>query len=693
MAQRYNYFAPDVNPGKTGNLDQLKQEIITDADNTISQRDKSNEDMRFINVAGGQWEGFLEDQLNDTRVKLELDLVSNPLWRFVGEWTTQRIGVEFKPNDSKTTENDSDLLNGIYRANYRENSGKMATDNAVLEAATCGVAAFKLATMFENDEDETNENMSIEWRPIYNAYNSIFWDVSAQRIDKRDANRCVELSQFTREGFETAFPGKDPSSAYTPPQRGFEHSSLAVQKYFHVATRYDVVKEKEVMFVYNDLINGQKESYTEDDHDLVKDELTKNKFKEFVRERKISRRTIHKTVFSGEDILKKQRRVPGKWIPIVPVYGYRVYVDGQEWYWGLVRKKKDSQRVYNMQVSQVAETAGTGGQEIPIFDPKQMEGDGVMDAWSDRNNKSFLFAHALRNDDGTIAHMGPIGYAKTPSMEAHAAALLELMPKYITEATGEIPQEVYSSDMSGKAISQLTKRANLNTQTVNDNISSAIAHSGRVFQGMAAEIYTSRRIVRTVNRDDKDGETLLQRMTLDEETGRLVMANDLRGKRFQTFADVGPQYATLNEQATEEIKGTIELIKDVPGGEQYIPILMALLFKNFNASGVEELKKFNRKIMLQLQIAEPESDDERKFLADLQAGPKEPDPQEKFLEAEAERALAEGRSLDASSVQKTADAQKKAAETEKIQSEVGTARAKIINDRFAAIQSSAAKGL
>ena len=192
---------PDENPGKSGDLEKLKADIVTDANATTSQRDKSNEDLRFVHVQGGMWEDFLDDQFTENRVKLELDLISKPLWSFIGEWTIQRIGVEFKPNDTVTTRNDSDLLNGIYRSDFRQNSGKMAIDNAVIEAATCGYSCFKIATMFVDDEDPENEDMSIEWRPIYNAYNTVFWDVASQRVDKKDARHCTELAQYTRESF------------------------------------------------------------------------------------------------------------------------------------------------------------------------------------------------------------------------------------------------------------------------------------------------------------------------------------------------------------------------------------------------------------------------------------------------------------------------------------------------------------
>ena len=675
-------------------LDKMKMDIIVDAQATESQRDKANEDMRFVYVAGGMWEGFLESEVDATRVKLELDLVSNPLWRFIGEWTTQRMGVEFKGTDNATSKDDSDLLNGIYRADFRRNSGKMAVDNAVIESATCGYACFKLATRFEDDGDGTNENQTIEWRPIHNAYNHVFWDHSSQRIDKKDARHCTELSNFTRESFEQEFPGKQPSSAYQAESRVDYNVNTRKEKFFSVATRYDVVRKHETVFVYNDLVTGKPEVFSQEDHELIKDELKANQFKKFVRERKVLKQSVTKTVFSGDDILETTRRIPGEWIPIIPVYAYRVYVDGQEWYWGLVRKKKDAQRVFNMQISKVLETAGTKGQRTPIFDPEQMVGDDMAVAWQDPAKKAWLPARALRNKDGSVAHIGPIGYLDPSPVDPNSAVLLDLMPKYISEVSGEMPQEVFTSEMSGKAIEKITKLINLSTEPVNDNRNAAIAHSGEVYQAMAAEIYTTRRMVQTVSRDGADGQSQLQRMVIDDETGKMVMSNDLRGKRFKAYADVGPQYDTMSEQAVEDIKGTLKLIMGEEAAKVYVPILMSLLFKNMSSVGLGELHAFNRKLMLTQGFAEPESDEERKFMEDAKARAENAkDPQAELIAAAAKQQLAEARSLDASSVQKVADAHLKGAQTQKTASEIGTARAKIMGEQLKVIRDQAAQGL
>ena len=223
--------APEVFDSKDDKLAKFKLDISKDADSGLQTRLNANSDMRFVNVDGGMWEDFLTEEFTDengrdNRVRLEMNLAVNYLRRFIGEWNQNRVGVEYKSNDKDTSKEDSELLNGIYRSDFRQFSGKVATDNAVDECATCGYGAMKLATAFEDPENPENDDMHVEWRPIYNAYNTVIWDQSSLRIDKRDARWVTVLAQFTRSSFKDQYPDNDAVSAYVPESVSFINTTI-----------------------------------------------------------------------------------------------------------------------------------------------------------------------------------------------------------------------------------------------------------------------------------------------------------------------------------------------------------------------------------------------------------------------------------------------------------------------------------
>ena len=644
-------------------LDRYKQDIQKDADVVLEQRDKANEDMRFVNVVGGMWEGFLEDQFND-RTKLEFDIISNYIQRYIGQWNQSRVGVEYKANDRETSDEDADLINGIYRADFREFSGKMSIDNAVDEQATCGYGAFKLATKFVDEEDPENDHQRIEWRPVHNAYNSIYWDKAAKRIDKRDAVHCTELISFTPESFSKKYPDKDPVSAYHPNSRRFYNvdSADAQSSLVYVAKRYEIKREEVNVFVYSNLLDGKVEVYSEEDHKLIEEELETNEFKNFLRKRKILKQSVYMTVFSGADILEKPRRVAGKYIPIIPVYGYHAYIDGCEWYRGLVRKLMDAARLYNMQISQLAEDSASTGQEIPIFDPSQMEG-GISELWADRNTKPYLLARALRDNDGNIVAHGPTSYLKPSALDANSQSLLQIVPSFVAATTGGAPQDTIDPNASGKAINALQKREDLNTQAMFDNIANAIEWSGSVYESMAQEVYSEKRSVNTISKDGTESTKELLKNVLDEKTGRLTETNNLEGKKFRVYSDVGPQYDTLRQQTVDDLKSMLEVLRSQEGGQQYTDAIIATILENVTGVGLGPLKDIVRRNMLMQGIVKPETEQEQEMVAASQQP--QGDPQAELVAAAAQQAIAEARERESKVLDNTASAQLKQVKAQK----------------------------
>jgi hypothetical protein len=651
---------------KDEQLDRFKQDLVLDADVTLEEQIKANSDMRFVHVDGGMWEGHLEDIYGD-RAKFEFDLASQYLDRFIGEWNENRVSVEFKPKDHKTSDDDSELMNGIYRADYSEYFGETAVDNAVDEAACCGYGAFILRTCYEDESDEENDLQRISWGDIHSAYSHVYWDSSARCIDKRDARWCTVLEPYTDRGFRDIWPDKDPVSAYAPEDSRHLDTALTSVDTVFIATRYDVVKKFEDLFIYNDLENGDQVRVYADAHEKIKDEMAANEFMKFVRKRRILRQTVQKTVFSGSSILEKSRRIAGKWIPVIPVYGHRVYVDGIERYRGLIRKIKDPSRLFNMQVSQLAENAAGNGQEIPIFAPEQMDNQYIKNIWANKNNEPYLLAVPLYDEDGKILHAGPTGYQKPAGIDQTTAALMQVVMTFLHEHTGGAPQETINPDMSGKAIQALMKRENMNTQNIQDNIRNAIRWSGEVYLEMARDVYDSERMLNIIGRDGSEKSVQLFETVLDEESGKIQQINRLDGKRFKTIADTGPAYETLREQTVEDLKGTLEALNGLGKGEQYADAIIAIILENISGVGLGPLKDLNRKLMLTQGLVKPETDEEKQMLAEMQK-PKD-DPEADLARAAARQQDAEAQSLLASSEQKRADAAKKAAETEEIKVE------------------------
>jgi hypothetical protein len=630
-------------------LQQFKLDFETDYKVTEEPRDKANEEYRFFTVPGGQWESFLESHY-ENRSKLELDQTADYVYRTYGQWTQNRVGVRFSPDDGDTTDDDAELLNGLYRRDFRRNNGVVALDNAVLEVFGSGTGAFHISTEYDDKEGFDDELMNVSFKPVHNAYSMIAWDSTAKRIDKADAKRCTLIKEYTRDAFEAEYPGVDITNAMAPNDR--RQFNWNTGNSVFVGVRYEIKKEKTVAYVLIHPLTGQIEKAFSKDGDVER-EARKMGY-EISRRKKVEKQYVVKSVFTGDTFIEKETRIPGKYIPIIQLYGYRAYIDGVEFYHGLVRKRMDAQRLFNMEVSLLAEQAASSNKRLPLFDPSQMK--GLEHLWStDLSKKSYMLARPITDKQGNIIHSGPIGYLEPSTIDESTKNLIELTASFIQGGTGGAPQDTIDPDASGKAINAVLKRVDLNVQPVLENIATGLKWAGEVYRAIASDIYAEQRKIKTIGEDGSEKTVTLMEQSMSQETGDPITINDVSKGRFEVVPDTGPGYETKREETVETLK---DIYVSIEPDNPYKAAVLGLLIENLDGPGIQDLKDYVRKDLIVKGIKKPETDEEKAMLEGMQ---NQEDPQAQLIAAAAEQQTAEAQSLRAKSVKDIADAELKRA--------------------------------
>ena len=196
-----------------------------------------------------------------------------------------------------------------------------------------------------------------------------------------------------------------------------------------------------------------------------------------------------------------------------------------------------------------------------------------------------------------------------------------------------------------------------------DNIANAIEWSGSVYESMAQEVYSEKRSVNTISKDGTESTKELLKNVLDEKTGRLTETNNLEGKKFRVYSDVGPQYDTLRQQTVDDLKGMLEVLRSQEGGQQYTDAIIATILENVTGVGLGPLKDIVRRNMLMQGIVKPETDQEKEMVAASQQP--QGDPQAELVAAAAQQAIAEARERESKVLDNTASAQLKQVKAQK----------------------------
>ncbi len=651
-------------------LDKYLADLNADASFVKEQSKEADRDTAFISQPEGQWDDYLVKThgKKSQRVKLTLDLVSASVQEFVGEWGENSVNVDYKPSDAATTAGDAGVLQGLYRANFRDYGGDEAISNAVQEVAICGQGAWRLVAQYEDETDIANKDQVITFKPVYNPYQMLFWDRSATSITKEDARHVTLIDRYSRTGFDAAFPGKAASSVGT--DNFIEDRSIyAYDDVIYVGTRYEVIRDHEKVLVYSNLTENKVETFTEEQMKDHGAKIKKNKRMVFQSEKMVVRQKVMKTVFSGQDILIASTRIAGKYIPIIPAWGYRVFHAGQERSWGLVRKLIDSARLFNTLASKMAEVAGSSGVGTPMVHPDQVKNDDVKASLQSPQNVAYQIIGALEDKDGKIVQAGPVGYTQPLTLDGATGGLIEMVTQFIQNQTGGMPQEAMDPNASGKAIRAVMKRVKMMHQPMNQNIARAIRWSGVVYAAMASDIYSTARTIDVIKADGQRTQEMLYKQVIVEENGqqRTEQTNVITGRRFKAFADVGPQHETLQEETIEQLKGALGLLSEFgEAGGKYATVLLSTLMANINGVGLEVIRDFARKDMLVQEIIKPETDEDKQILAEAKQKQQaaQEGPQQQVMEAIVDNQKSEAMSLRAGTAVKMAQVEKTVADTQ-----------------------------
>lgn len=640
-------------------LANLHAEALAEFDNIQTalrdERLQCLQDRRFYSLAGSQWEGPLWDQYAN-KPKFEVNKVHLAVIRIINEYRNNRITVDFTSKDGEERDDLADTCDGLYRADEQDSVADEAYDNAFEEAVGGGFGAWRLRTVYEDEEDPDNDKQRIRIEPIFDADSSVFFDLEAKRQDKADAKRCFVITAMTREAYKDTWNDDPTSWPKIIHQYEFDWCTPDV---VYVAEYYRVEEKTETVRIFR-TIAGEEERYTQADFD--KDETLEETLEAVgtveVRRKKFKTRRVHKYIMSGGKILEDAGYIAGKCIPIVPVYGKRWFVDNIERCMGHVRLAKDAQRLKNMQLSKLGEISALSSVEKPILTPEQVAGHQVM--WAEDNLKDYpyLLINPITDQNGNQAVSGPVAYTRSPAIPPAMAALLQITEQDMQDILGNAQQaDKMVSNISGKAVEMIQSRLDMQTFIYMSNFAKGMKRCGEIWLSMAREVYSEdgRKMKAITASGDVQAVELLKPM-VDQETGEIVLQNDLSSASFDVDVEVGPSSSSKRAATVRALTGMLAISDD----QETKQVLQAMAMMNMEGEGISDVRDFFRKKLVRMGVIEPTEAEAEELAAMLQG---QQDPNAIFLQAAAEEAIAKAARARADTVKTVADAELSRART------------------------------
>lgn len=653
-------------PSKEQRLAAIHQEALAEFDNIQSamrdERLQCLQDRRFYSIAGAQWEGPLGEQF-ENKPKFEVNKIHLAVIRIINEYRNNRITVDFVSKEGKEYDKLADTCDGLYRADEQDSGAEEAYDNAFEEGVAGGFGAWRLRTVYENEEDEEDEKQRIRIEPIFDADSSVFFDLNAKRQDKADSKKCFVITSMTRQAYKDEW-GDDPAS-WPKEVHQYEFDWLTPDVVF-VAEYYRVEETRETVYVW-ETIDGEEERYK--DADFEADETLEERLlavgSREVRQKNIKRRRVRKYILSGAKILEDCGFIAGKCIPIVPMYGKRWFVDNVERCMGHVRLAKDAQRLKNMQLSKLGEISALSSVEKPILTPEQVMGHQMMWAEDTIKNYPYLLVNPITDANGNQAISGPIGYTKPAQIPQALAALLQITEQDMQDLLGnQQAGEELQPNISGKAVELVQNKLDMQTFIYMSNMSKAVKRSGEIWLSMARDVLVEEgRRMKSIGPQNEMQSVELAKPMVNEK-GEIETENDLSKAEFDVNVDVGPSSASKRAATVRALTGMASLTDD-PETKQ---VLGAMAMMNMEGEGITEVRDYFRKKLLRMGVVKP-TEEEQQTMAQEQAN-QQPDPNSQYLQAAADEASANATQARAKTILTVAQADETKAKTMKTLAEV-----------------------
>lgn len=592
----------------------------------IPMRQESLAARRFVEIPGAQWEGPWGEQFENS-IRVEIPKIGRAIRKIETDYRENRIVPDFKPDGGESNQDTANTLAGMHRADSHRFKAQQARDNAFFEAIRGGFGAYRLTNVLEDEYDRDNDKQRINpGLLIADADQHVFFGPS-RLYDKSDAPFAFVLIPYTPEGWAEEF-GDDAPTSWPDgiPRRLFDWFQ---PKRIMACEYYEKVDIAEKLFVLTQTITGLQERFWRseiDDEQLADKRLAGWQ----VATQRRKRCRIRKYILSGARVLEDSGPIAGKRIPIVPVYGQRSFIDGQERFKGHVQDRIDAQRLYNSNVSRLAETNARSPQEVPIFAAEQMPPNlGELWARAHIDRLPYLLVNPLIDPQtGQIISSGPIGYVKPPELAPVTAALLQIANNDLTEEDQDGADTV-KANTSVEAMDVAAARVDAKSGIYLDNMRQSVQCEGEIYIDMAAEVYVEPdREVETMSDDGDDGTAKLSEMFTDAK-GLPTVRNDFSRGRYKVIASVTEATATRRDKTVRSALNMAEVALRAGDNEMAQACIITAVM-NTDGEGIDDLHTFARQRGLSIGLVKPNEEEQ----AQMDEQQQQPDPASMLAEGQ-----------------------------------------------------------
>ena len=518
--------------------------LAFEADNLRDARDD------FRKLAGHHWP---EEAIRQREVERRPCITINKLPAFLHNVTNDqrqnKLGIKVHPVDDGADIDTAEVLQGIIRHIEYASGADAAYDTAGFHAAACGFGFFRIRTDYEREDSFDQTALFERFRNPF----SVHIDPDSKEPDGSDQAFCFVDGTISRSDVKRTHPNA--SAAQSLETDGTDDAMLLCSEY------YRIEQEPATLVRLSNGETGWKDDLLELPLGVVIADERKS-FRRRVMWRKLVASDTVDRGGSGKpgqsvtftDVLETAE-IPCRWIPVFPVYGEEIEIDGKVVRSGLIRNAKGPSVMYDYWMTAATEEVTLRPKTPYIGAEGQFEGHERK--WQHANVQTFAYLeYKPKTIGGSLAPPPqrqpmadvPVGVLQ---MAMHAADEIKATTGIFDSSLG-----ARGTATSGVQEREQKRQGNVANFHFSDNLTRAVRHAGRCLVDMIPRIYDSERVVRILGDDEEVSHATINKPLaapeMDEKTGAIrTVLNDLTVGTYDVTVTAGASYSTQRQEAAD----------------------------------------------------------------------------------------------------------------------------------------------
>lgn len=523
-------------------------------DATSENRSLALDDLRFRD--GQQWPSEMQQSRQlEQRPCLVINKVDASITHVENQQRQQRPRIKVDPADADASKKVATVIQGMIRhIENNKSGGDLAYDTGFSAAATMGFGYWRVLAEYTRPDSFEQE---LYIAPIENAF-SVYFDPNSVWPDGSDAEECLITDMISKSTFERQYPDKELSSAFPAGGIGDTYANWINKDEIRIAEYYYIEQTKGTLLLLSD------------GSSVWEDEILIRQLPPGIQviDKRVSyKKQLHWCKLNAFEVLEK-RQLPGRYIPVVPVYGKTTIIDGKRMHKGLVRNARDPAQIYNFWRTSMTESIALAPKAKWLIAEGQTEGYEHDWAFANTSAKQTLM---YRQSDYAGQSAPPPQRIQPEHPPEGIMVAASAISQDLTSVLGIIdPAMRIGGNVSGKALNSERQQADNGSFHLYDNLTRSIAQTGRIILDLIPHYYNQPgRIVRIVGDDGQSSNEAINAPAPEGHPDAVnQLLNDVTVGEYMVVMDTGPGFNSRREEAVSAMVplfGNNEKLMDAAG--------------------------------------------------------------------------------------------------------------------------------